>query len=113
MNADTKEVIRLVNEARSVLGLSPLSHLPRGMKRDCLACPLARALRTPVDYDYAYFPQEDEDYANWVAETWGTGYLRHMKDPEGEPSIAVTLPDVLATFVWAFDDGKYPELELG
>ncbi len=86
MNAKVIEVLRWINEVRSIRGVEPLADMPRGVPCDPHACPVARALDADVMFD-------------GVVLAHGAGWS------------PVHLPAAAQTFANDFDIGLYPALE--
>jgi hypothetical protein len=83
---DMAVVVAEVNGLRAERGLGPIDRLPKGARKRSGECPMARALRngSPVHVG---------------ANAWSVDGRRWHH-----------LPEPLAWFVLAFDDGAYPEL---
>lgn len=105
------KVLRHVNQARTILGLSSLTTLPRGRQRDHGDCPIAHALdmgsRISTDKLYLYDAMVEgdvDDLAKRIAAAWRTGY-RKAGDNDGLHA-TVDLPRSVCLFVERFDAGK-------
>lgn len=83
------DVVAAVNRERAAMGRPPIARVLRGVQQDPACCPLARSM-----------------------DVWSVGLSFYSPtEKDGETLNYRVLPPVLARFVRAFDDGKYPELE--
>lgn len=90
-----EEALHWVNNERGWRGLDPLAEMPKGVRRDACACPIAVALTVPG----TVYCQVGVNHARW------------MNQYEDEIDNA-RLSHGASAFVVAFDDGRYPELVL-
>lgn len=86
MDYKMEEVLRWINEVRSIRGSEPLAALPLGVPCDPHACPVARALDSDITFDGVAFPRR----AGWSP---------------------VHLSSAAQAFANDFDVGLYPALE--
>ncbi len=86
MDYELVEVLRWINEVRSVRGVEPLVAMPRGIPCDPHACPVARALDSDITFDGVALARR----SGWTP---------------------VHLPVAAQAFASDFDVGLYPALE--
>ncbi len=86
MDEKVIEVLRWINEVRSIRGVEPLAAMPRGVPCDPHACPVAKALDAGITYD-------------------GMALARNADWPP------VHLPAAALAFANDFDVGLHPALE--
>jgi len=100
---DLNLVLKCLNDARKVLGKEPLNTIPKGVVGSACLCPVAQAFDCEAVVSSLEIALDAEDcfFAENVSNVWGTRY-------RGEYSVVP--PPILADFIEAFDDGKYPEL---
>lgn len=89
-------VLAWVNKTRAERGVEPILRLPKGIRRDPGRCPLALALGA-----YSVGPAESRE---------GVAYWESYEDLEEMEE--TPLAPYANVFALAFDDGKYPELEV-
>ena len=94
-----REVLELVNKARTAFGLPALDKLPCGVRGSGCDCPLARALGGSVSSTDVLF--DDTSITSVVADTWSTDRGLYY----------ARLPQKLHAFVRSFDHGCFPDLE--
>jgi len=105
------EVLKLVNQARAILGCAPIPALPQGYTCSAFYCPIARALkcesspRVGVHEDMILFGPGEYDHAKQVAEAWGTSFTEKETAHVGVPP-----PPALADFIHRFDNREFPQL---
>jgi hypothetical protein len=88
---DMAVVVAEVNGLRAERGLGPIERLPKGARKRATACPIARALSNGSRVDVGS--------GAWAVEgAWAVDGQWYR------------LPEPLAWFVLAFDDGAYPDL---
>lgn len=86
MDEKVTEVVRWINEVRSIRGMEPIVGMPRGIPCDPHACPVARALDADIT----------------------AGGVALARRPGLSP---VHLPAAAQAFANDFDVGLYPALE--
>lgn len=86
MNENVIEVLRWINDVRSIRGSGPLAAMPKGIPCDPHACPVARALDADVTFDGVAYAHA----AGWSP---------------------VHLPALALAFANDFDIGLHPALE--
>jgi hypothetical protein len=87
------DVLAEVNRLRAEHGLRRLSEMPKGSPDIAHACPVANALSN--GFKVRVYPPSELGERGW----YGVG-----------PTMGKLLPQVLADFARAFDDGAYPDL---
>jgi hypothetical protein len=79
------ETLQWCNERRAEKGLGPLDRLPKGDRTNVMTCPCGTASGTMVGKTAWWWPEDDGTVA--------------------------PLPEAVASFVDAFDDGRLPQYE--
>jgi hypothetical protein len=105
-----RDILKLINTARSAFRMAPLKGLPRGIPEKSRLCVLARALRFEVLLD-----EEDRPFAlvrqyrqaKMLASAWCVN-----RPEEAWSGWSVPLPRELSEFVHQFDARRHPELIL-
>lgn len=97
-----------INVARMALGMYPIAELPKGEREQPCACPVSRALGEIHIGKFAVGLSRCET-ADKLGDAWDTSITRHRG--RNTWTATVELPGVLKSFVKAFDEGDFPELE--
>lgn len=91
---DLAEVLAFVNKERAKRDLPALAELPKGIRSKACECPIARSFKSP----------------GIVPSTLSGGTNLYTEDDPNTSVDYILHSDVVARFVNAFDDGKFPEL---
>lgn len=102
-----EQALKLVNDARTVIGQSPLTQLPKGIPSNCDACVVANALDARTGGTTVGFFQSEKEKARAIGRAWGTTV---WFEPTYDRPWRVLMPCALTTFIDAFDHGQFPEL---
>jgi hypothetical protein len=99
---NVSEALQCVNAARAVLALPATTALPAGHRFAPRFNPIARSLEGRLILRGRAVQCDDDDLADRLAAAWGT---------KRDHDRTVELPTAILTFIHAFDDGMFPELE--
>ena len=100
---DLDETLRIVNQARAVIDLSPISALPKGHRFAPRFNPIARAFEGRLTVLDGTVVCNDLDLAARLATAWG---LRNNSDGK------VALPDSIRSFLRSFEGGHLSQFEI-
>lgn len=109
MPADLQYVIEIINEARVLAEMEPLSDLPKGSISDPYSCPIARALPgSQVNvgtHEAVWETFPGDSLPAHIADVWGEEYFQLDDRPNHISEYVVDLPREVQRWIIEFDQG--------